>query len=240
MSDEAHIEAAHRHRDLTAPSPWQCLQPDEAAMAAEEGVSSRDVLPDLQESFLCYCFADTAAEEWRTVATRAHALMAMCFPHLFNGRSQHEIRDIRAGARWVAGFPLADMVREMMPHRDLFSKVLLYYFPEHREWLRHGCQNLFLIARSYQQGLVTKWDGKEMTFERLAEVFEEIPQEMAGEARETAMKRARSRWSARAQTLIVKPIERVGGSAGSVLGKSETMRQRCSQAQRGNQNRRGM
>jgi hypothetical protein len=110
---------------------------------------------------------------------------------------------------------------------------------------------LYLIARNYQPGLVTRWDGRELSYERLAAVFGEIPLAPAGESavgwlppgwgRERwaiARDRARSRWSARAQQLIVRPIERAHGSAPAMFGKGAAVKRKYQQAAMGNQNRR--
>jgi len=150
----------------------------------------------------------------------------------------------------VVGFPIGKVLEEMREHREIFEKLLGHYFPEHREWLKHGVQNLYLIARNYQPGLVTRWDGRELSYERLAGVFGEIPQAPLGEAAvswlppgwgrerwEIARDRARSRWSARAQQLIARPIARAYGRAPAMFGKGAAVRAKYSQAAMGNQNR---
>jgi hypothetical protein len=259
MSDEAGMEAAFRHRDLAAVAPWCGARPDEAMMRWEEGIedgedSGFSALADWQEEFLVFCFADAAPEEWQSVALRAHAVMRAVCPGVFAARTFHELLAIRAAARPLAGrFPLAHLAEDAQGLERLIGGVLGYYFPDGREWIRHGVQNLYLVARMYQPGLVTRWNG-EISYERMAMIFGEIPAEpveveqaarahwcpegMGMEEWLTAKARARSRWSARAQKLIMAPLRSAGARAPSLYGKTATVRDKYRESALGNQNRR--
>jgi len=260
MSDEMAMEAAHRHRDPVAVAPWSGAQPDEAAMRWEAGLQDQEdggfsALADWQEEFLVFAFSSSAPEDWRGVALRAHAVLRAVCPGVIATRTHHELLDIRQGAGMASGhYPLGDLVGDARGMEDRISAVLSYYFPDGREWLKNGTQNLYLLARLYQPGLVTRWNG-ELSYERLAMVFGEIPAEpqeldpaervrwcpaeVTAEAWEEMKARARSRWSARAQKLIMQPMQRAGASMPALYGKSQKVREKYRQAARGNQNRKG-
>lgn len=252
--EELNLDLVARHRGLdTAASPWNIPDPRECAMIAEEGMSEDEERTEALDLFLSYCFADAEPAEWRLVACRAHAAIATLWPHTIAMRSQHEILDARTGARAVHGFPLGDLVRrfEVMEVLGEFDQVIAFFFPDSRAWLLTGTQHLYLVARLYAPGLVTRWKG-DLTFEQMAGVFGEIPLPPEGEDREawippgwdreawhTARDRARSRWSARAQNLITRKIESVGASRPQMFGKGATVAGKYRQAALGNSNRRG-
>jgi hypothetical protein len=243
MSEEARIEVAYaRYLNPIQPGQWHGLSPDEELMAAEDGPCPIEVRADLQELFLVYCFADTQPEEWTTVAARAAAVLRTVFPGAFFQRDWSELDAIRHTVRTVAAFPLSTLISALRPHRDLMEGIITYYFPDQKQWLKNGVQNLYLVARCYQSGLVTRWDGQELTYHRLAAVFGEIPAAATGRlpqaAWEQACDRARSRWSARAKKLILQPILATHGSPPALYGKSATVRKKYAAAARGNQNRR--
>jgi len=252
--EELSLELCARHRGLdTSSANWQIPDPRECAMIAEEGMTADEERTEALNLFMAYCFADAEPGEWRLVACRAHASIATLWPHVIAQRSQHEMLEMREGARPVHGFPLGDLVRrfEAMDVMEEFDKVVDFFFPDCRTWLLSGTQHLYLVARLYAPGLVTRWKG-ELTFEQMAGVFGEIPLPPEGEDRETwtppgwsrtdwhtARDRARSRWSARAQNLITRKIESVGAARPQMFGKGATVAGKYRQAAMGNSNRRG-
>lgn len=249
--DPRNLEYAARHAEINVPLPWQAETPLEAAMRHEEETPREDVRADIQEVVLCYVFADAMPEEWQTVAVRAHALLAGLWPALIAGRSSHEAAAAVGKARQVSAFRLGD-VRARFEPVDLadFEKVMAYFFPPGGQWLLHGVQNLYLVARLYQPGLVTRW-RKDLSYEQLAQVFGELPMGPHGVGTETPPEdtppaewlkmcgRARSRWSARAQSLIARKIVANGGRRPGMFGKGADVAEKLRAAAMGNQNRLG-
>jgi len=116
--------------------------------------------------------------------------------------------------------------------REAMAKILAFFYPPKRHRLYMGTRRVYLIARGFLPELV-KVDGQEMTFERMAEILE-------GEVLRTKKDRgrARSRWSARVQTVLRKPIEAAGGTARVQFSKSGTARGKMARSAKGNGNRR--
>jgi len=103
MSDEAHIQSAHQHRDPVRWQPWQGKSPDEEAMEREEAEfveavasaadEARKRRADVQEALFCYLFSG-GAEDWRAVALRSIAVMRRMSPGLLVIRKlTDEMRD---------------------------------------------------------------------------------------------------------------------------------------------------
>jgi len=250
--DEFHLEYAAAHRPSDAPTlQSEILTPYDFAVLAEEGEDFASARADAQEIFLSYCFADARPEEWRLVACRAHAAISTMWPSLIARRTHHELLAIRAGMIPRPGFPLAELIGriEDLEMVETMETVIAYYFPDGPRWLENGTQHLYLLARVYQGGLVTRWKD-ELTFEALAGVFGELPLAPEGSARSwappgwtaedwtRARDRARSRWSARFAGLITRKIEAGGSKRPAMLGKSASVAKKYAQAARGNQNRR--
>lgn len=250
MSKENQVEwAAAHHVDLSADLQWHGLSPDEEAMLREDGddeVDSRTEWQDhhraaMQRLLLVYLFADKDAGCWENVGVRALAVMRYYLPATLNRRPQERLEGVRAAARTMTGFPLQDLVRLIAAHceEEMVEKVMDYFFPppkkdEVREdWLKEGCARVYLLARMYQ-GTLIEVEGEELTYEGMARIFDNDPLATA-----RARNRARSRWSAKAQKLIRKPIEKAGGKARLTFGKSEAARVNYARAAMGNRNRAG-
>lgn len=237
MSDEAHMEAARKHADACAILPWHPLQPDEAMMQAEEeSWESVDRRADLQEALMCYLFADGAPEVWQNVALRGLAVIRHGAPSLLVGRQLREVATIRDASSVRAGGGLEELlaVCEGDEGREVLRRILNYFFPgTRREWLLEGAQRVYLLARAYQPHLVTV-GRREMSYEDMARVFE-------GDALLTkrARGKARSRWSARAQRVLVLPIEAAGGTVKLQFGKSAGTCAKYAAAAKGNSHRKG-
>jgi hypothetical protein len=239
--DPKKLEYAALHAEMSLGLPWQAADPCEEAMRAEEAVDDAEERADMQELLLCYAFAEARPEEWESVAVRAHALLATLWPAVIAGRSRHELAAICQRARPDGGFPLAEVTgRFTRESYAAFEPVMAYYFPDGRQWLMGGVQNLYLVARLYQPGLVTRW-GHDVTYEELARIFGEMPRER-GEMGEDEWRRmcgaARARWSARAQGLIARKIEGHGGRRPAMYGKGAAVAEKYRAAAMGNSNRR--
>lgn len=244
------IDRNGRLADPALPLPWRSLDPLAIVMESEDNPPPSQVRADVQSIVFCYCFADARAEDWQTVAVRAHALLATLWPAVIAGRSRHELAAISGHARTTSGFPLADVVSRFSPECfDDYARVMEYYFPDGRHWLFTGTQNLYLIARLYQPGLVTRW-ARDLPYEQLAQIFGELPHGPAGLGTEwqpadmtsedwrKLCGAARSRWSARAQSLIARKIQSHGGRRPGMFGKCGEVAEKYRQAAMGNQNRR--
>lgn len=233
MSDEAHIETAFRHRDRSRVEQWHGMAPDEEAMAHEEGDGNdADEFAFQFNAFLSYCFADARPAEWEAVAARALAIIRQECPEMV---AQWPRVTVATGAvMWdVDGY--AKISQAFRDRKDLFRRVLAHFFKEQREWLKCGVQNMYLVARHYRPRLVTNFDARDLTFTQLAVIFGEVPENATRKEQD----RARARWSAKAQGLIRKPLERVGDAVPSLFGKSATVREKYRKAQQGNRNRVG-
>lgn len=233
MSDEAHIETAFRHRDRSRVEQWHGMAPDEEAMEHEEGVvDDADEFAFQFNAFLSYCFADAKPHEWEAVAARALAIIRQECPEMVATWPRAEAAT--GAVMWdVDGY--AKISQAFRERKDLFRRVLGHFFKDQREWLKAGVQNMYLVARHYRPRLVTSFNARDLTFTELAVIFGEIPRD----AERVQQDRARARWSAKAQCLIRKPLERVGDVVPSLFGKSATVREKYRRAQRGNRNRRG-
>ncbi len=231
------MEAARRHADACAILPWHPLQPDEALMAAEEeSWESVDRRADLQESLMCYLFADGDPERWQNVALRGLAVIRHCAPSLLVGRSMREVERIRDASevRQAGGLEEFLGVCREEEGGEVLRRIMGYFFPgTRREWLLEGTQRVYLLARAYQPHLVTV-GRREMSYEDMARVFDGDPLATKG-----ARGKARSRWSARAQRVLVLPIEEAGGTVKLQFGKSAGTREKYRAAATGNEHRKG-
>jgi hypothetical protein len=250
MSDKQ-IEMAQWIRgDVSLPLPWQAPNGLEFLYAQEEQGEIEDRRSDAQEMVLCYCFADTRPEDWRTVAARAHALMRTLWPAMIARRSHHELLEVREHERPLRSFPLGEFARRLAEEEmvETMGTVMEYYFPDGRQWLRDGTRNLYLVARLYQPGLVTPWKA-DLTYEEMAGVFEELPARPLGEGHEwipkgwtaneweRAAARARARWSARANGLITRKLAEIGARKPAMYGKGPKASAAYRAAAMGNANR---
>lgn len=249
MSDEAHIESAHRHRDQVRWAPWHGKSPDEEAMEREEALENdaREEAEedcwrrrsDVQEALFCYLFGG-GAERWRAVALRALAVMRRMCPGLLVGRSlpveaEDAVREYYGpGGGGYVRFDLGGLEKLVNGDVAVVEKLMEVFFRKESAWLQDGCQRLYLVARAYQPQLVRLGNGRDPSYEDLAVIFEE----MAEDADERTRGLARSRWSARAQEVIRKPIERSGGKVPALFGKGDAVRRKYQAAAKGNGNRR--
>lgn len=235
MSDEIHMESAFRHRDVTLRAQWHGVAPDEAMIAAEEW-SGEELGTDRQkimEALRVYLFADGTPEVWQNAAARGYAVMEHCTPWLLRcGRDRRDRRALPADAGERGRYGLRQFQRLCgdVAFQEVLGKLLGYIFPPGKGWLLKGTRRAYLLAMQYQPWLVMK-EGKDLTYEDLAAIFE------PGLGLTTKRQRnaARSRWSARFQELVRKPIERAGGTA--QVHKSATARAKMAASAMGNQNR---
>lgn len=251
MSDKQIEHAELIRGDESLPIQWHGLDPREAACRAEEGEPEEDGRAAAQELVLVYCFAEARPEDWRAVAARAHALLRTLWPWMVARRSHHELLEVRGHEGVGLRFPMEEVAGRLRADGMVESMgvVMGYYYPDGREWLRDGTRNLYLVARMYQPGLVTQW-GADLTYERLAGVFGELPARPAGAAAgwrpegwdeedwARAVQRAKSRWSARAQGLITRKMEEIGARRPAMFGKGAAAAESYRRAARGNTNRR--
>ena len=266
MAEEVHMdaEAAIRHADKAALLPWCPLDPCAALIAQEEGDAEGEMDPhaNVFDQLLAFLFADEHPECWPNVAMRALAIMRHCVPSLLTGRDLSEAADLRARANVQQCFRLTEFVEacESAAFRGLLSTTLRYLFPDDRGWLAEGCRRTYLVARAYRPEYLAVWravphqvkfahrdeQGKVVRVERKRR---ETPEEceanyhdlarIFGEPAETKedRKKARARWSARAQRVLRRTIEAAGGTMHLQFGKSASTRRKCAEKARGNQNR---
>lgn len=240
MSDEVHMESAWRHRDMTAGAQWHGPQPDEAMMAAEEGEAVVYRTPGewywLLEALLVYLFANNNARQWQGVAVRAAFVIRRCAIWMLKDeRTTAELDRLKSEVTCWDTFGINDFLVLCSDEdfREALARVLEFFYPARNNRLFLGTKRVYLVARGFCPGLV-KVDGKELTYEQMAAIFE-------GDALATpqARNRARSRWSARVQEVLRKPIEASGGTARLQFSKSATAREKMAGSARGNLNRRG-
>jgi hypothetical protein len=214
---------------------WQGLAPDRDMEQREE---PEDVIYRrawIQEDLLVYLFADGNVERWEDVALRAVAVMRRFTPGLLPGRKFGELDGMRERSGLQASFSMEkfDELTACEERGRLLEILLGYLFPPGTRWLKRGTRRVYLLARTFQP-LLLRQHGRELGYERLEEIFE-------GRRLETELERdrARSRWSARAQKLIRKPVEANGGRIALQFGKSATARAKSAESARGNKNRQG-
>lgn len=239
MSDEIHMESAWRHRDMTATEQWHGPQPDEELMAAEEGESESVRRAGeyywLLEALLVYLFANSNARQWQGVAVRASYIIRRCAIWMLRDEvSQRELEQLKREVdRWDS-FGTDDFLNlcDDDDFREALAKILEFLYPPKKRRLFMGTKRVYLVARGFCPGLV-KVDGKELTYEDLAAIFEGEPLTTT-----KARNRARSRWSARVQEVLRKPVEAAGGKVRVQFSKSPLARERMAQSAKGNRNRR--
>jgi hypothetical protein len=240
MSDEAHMESAWRHRDRTALEQWHGAQPDEALMAAEDGDLEADFADAdyywLLEALCVYLFANNNARAWQGVAVRALFVIRRCAIWLLADESTTaELKRLNSQVVEWDMFGVEDFMRlcEDDNYREALAKILKFLYPPRKNRLYRGTMRVYLVALAYLPHLV-RVDGEKLTYEQLAMIFEGVPLESR-----VARSRARSRWSARVQEVLRKPIEQAGGTVRLQFGKSAVARAKMQQSAKGNQNRRG-
>ena len=215
---------------------WQGLAPDEDAAMREDGEETAEFRRAwIQEDLLVYLFADGNVGRWEDVALRAVAVMRRFTPGLLVGRKFYELDGMRERSGLQAAFPLEKFAEltECEERERLLAGLLGYLFPPGTRWLKRGTRRVYLLARTFQPMLLRR-HGRELSYERLEEIFEGVRL-----TTEKDRDRARSRWSARVQNLIRRPVEENGGRIALQFGKSATVREKYAQAAKGNGNRRG-
>jgi hypothetical protein len=214
---------------------WQGLAPDRDLEQREEGEQGSYRRAWIQEDLLVYLFADGNVERWEDVALRAVAVMRRFTPGLLPGRKFVELDGMRERSGLQAKFTMEDFDKLTdCDERGVLLEVLLgYLFPTGSRWLKRGTRRVYLLARTFQP-LLLRRHGRELSYERLEEIFEGRRLKT-----EEERNRARSRWSARAQKLIRKPVEANGGRIALQFGKSATARAKCAESAKGNTNRKG-
>lgn len=238
MSDEERMEAAYRHADHGFYHPWHPPQPDEALMGAEDGTAEAELRADTHEALFCYVFGG-GAECWQHVGRRVVAVMRALAPGLL-GRRRRECGEIwrkcdeRLAEAAGGAFRMGSFQGLLgNGQAKVVERILEWVFvPGGRDWLKEGVRRMYLIAAAYQPDLV-RIGGREAGYEGFARVFGELDGTCADEGA-----RARSRWSARAQNVLRRPIEAGGGKVPALFGKSATVRAKYRAAGKGNQNRR--
>lgn len=214
---------------------WQGLAPDRDLEQREEREHGSYRRAWIQEDLLVYLFADGNVARWEDVALRAVAVMRRFAPGLLPGRKFHELDGLRERSGLQAAFSMEkfDELTACEERQRLLETLLGYLFPPGSRWLKRGTRRVYLLARTFQPLLLRRY-GEELCYEKLEEIFEGKPL-----LTEIERDRARSRWSARAQKLIRKPIEANGGRIHLQFGKSATARAKSSASAKGNKNRRG-
>jgi hypothetical protein len=221
------MEAAFRRMDPTRRSLWHALAPDEALMLAEDGPGECGRRAEIQEALLAFLFADGAGD-WRKVAVRAVRVLKDYAPSVAQG--------LAVAAEAFQGFGLRELRELVDDDREIAAKLLGWFFQERGpSALRDGCQRVYLIAKAFQGQLLTEEAG-EMGFEEMARAFGELTGNGGGKQGA----RSRSRWSARAEKMIRKPMEAGTGCACGVdlFGKMSATREKYREAAVGNKNRR--
>lgn len=231
MSDEVHLESAFRRVDPTRRVQWHALAPDEAAVLAEEGPGELSRRAELLEALMAFLFAD-GAEDWRAVAGRAARALKEFAPGVAAGMSG-------GLGRRFNGFGLEELRELVGEDGEIVGRLLGWLFQERgASGLRSGCQRTYLVAKAFQGFLLERAGGEagEMGFEEFARAFGEMGSRSGGKAGA----RARSRWSARAEKMIRRPLEAGCGAAGKadLFGKMAATRAKYQAAAMGNENRR--
>lgn len=245
MSDEQHLESAWRHRDITRVGPWHGLSPDEEAMAREEAEETAPVedeiamLSTFQSRAICYLLAG-GAEDWRAVAFRLRALCVELDP------AEYLLRPLPEALRGYfpppprAHFPIKTLLATLASSPGMVGRLLGFWFGgggAREDWLRRGAERIYLLGAQFHRATTEEALGCKPSLEAIAAAFGEI-----SDRDDLVMRsRARSRWSAKAQTVLVRPVERATGRAGpAVFGdKGHVVRELYREAARGNTNRRG-
>ena len=231
--EESMLELAARRADFAKLEMWHGLPPDEEMMLRESGGCEFSRRADVQDLLFCFLLAD-GPQDWQLAGLRACGLMRAVCPGLLVGR---EVPQVVA----VGTFQAAELVKRLAKDEATVRRLMEFYFPPGRQWLREGVARVVLAARVFQPELVmipeARPDGQEGRrlpgFEDFARMFGELEPDAGAKARGLA----RSRWSARAKTALRKPIEDVGGPVPALFGKSATVREKYQQAAKGNQNR---
>lgn len=215
---------------------WQGLAPDEELARREGGEEHAEFRRAwIQEDLLVYLFADGNVGRWEDVALRVVAVMRRFTPGLLVGRKFHELDGMRERSEIQSAFPLEKFAEltECDERERLLTGLLGYLYPAGTRWLKRGTRRVYLLARTFQPMLLRR-HGRELSYERLEEIFEGVRL-----TTEKDRDRARSRWSARVQNLIRRPVEENGGRIALQFGKSATVRMKYAQAAKGNGNRKG-
>lgn len=223
---------------MTALEQWHGRQPDEELMAAEEGEAESFGRGAewywLLEALLVYLFANNNARQWQGVAVRAAFVIRRCaLWMLAEERTTRELDRLKGEVDHWDSFGTDDFLRlcDDEDFSEALGKILAFLYPPKSQRLFMGTKRVYLVARGFCPGLV-KVDGKELTYEKMAMIFE-------GEALATRKdrNRARSRWSARVQEVLRKPIEATGGTVRVQFSKSAAARGKMAESARGNRNR---
>ena len=223
---------------MTAVEQWHGPQPDEALMAAEEGelgdVRRAAEWYWLLEVLLVYLFANNNGRVWQGVAVRASYIIRRCAIWMLKDDvTTRELEALKREVKHWDGFGTEDFLKmcDDDDFRGALEKILLFLYPPNKQRLFMGTKKVYLVARAFCPGLV-RVNDKELTYEDLARIFE--GQELATTE---SKNRARSRWSARAQEVLRKPIEAAGGTVRVQFSKSASARAKMAKSAKGNRNR---
>lgn len=238
------MQAALRHAEHSATLPWQALPPDEEMMSREDPQDDAPRRAWLFGDVLDFLFADEDPRRWQNVAMRAVALFRTCLPAELVGRKEDEVRLIEQQSGAMRKFEVRQWI-ELISDEDSHASmtgIVRFIFPDSgRRWLSKGTMRAYLLARAYRPKLVEVQKLSDGCRERSAELSYEDLEEIFSGARLTTEEdrdRARSRWSARAQAAIRRPIEEAGGTARLPFGKSAQARDKMRKSAEGNHNRR--
>jgi hypothetical protein len=227
------------------PSPSEILiQIENESSLGEE----MDELISVHGEYLAYCHADRhGSTDWRYVGRRIFHFARNAFPAEFlRAESPGWLADLGVGKPPHDHYPLAVLLARLCHVRSRFRKIFMHYVRTGSSdvvgqgWLEKAARNTFLLARQFSPHLLV--DHGDFPYEKMAAAFGEITASPISDSNEFARQcdRSRARWSARAQSVLVKPIERVNQHAGALFGnKTESHRRACRDAAIGNSNRLG-
>lgn len=249
MEEQRLSWSLRHHGDSVHGAEAFALDPAEILMRIEDGFHESPLagVVDAQRAWLRFCFAD-GARHWRKVWARLLATLEELVPELLPDPVPDDFPSSSDHA--LAVKCLAEDVDAVLPQ---FKTLMGFYLGDNIRAGRYRAAvgSLYLLARHYMPFLIEGDLGRRVDFERIAGVMEEIP--LAPNSKDHSWippgmdaaewrkmcGNARSRWSARAQVLLARPIQQATGRPGpSLFGeKSATVREKYRLAALGNQHR---
>ena len=192
---------------------------------------------------LVFCFSDAQAGGWQLPMWRALSIMRECFA---GDLVRPDMLPVEVFSQPVFSLrAVAELLEEEPCAARYLRQVMRYLLPfKGKGWEKEAGKRLFLLAKAFLPQLASseelsrdkvRWVVHELSYEQLAVIFGEMP-EQAGKLERG---RARARWHAAVKREIVKPVEAAGEEIHLHFSKSAATREKYRQAQMGNRNRRG-